>query len=185
MKITAVVVTKGDRDISQVTDSLSNFDELIVWDNSKAIKDLKVFGRYAAAFIARNDLIYIQDDDCIIDTGKLLDKYESSMHHCYDVFSNFPQDRRMEYSGSKITLVGWGTLFHKNTMKVFCNYLEANPFDDLFLRECDRVFSYLNTVIHTDVGVTHLPYAFGLDRMGKEDNHHQDFNDIRRRLTIL
>lgn len=185
MKITAVVVTRGDRNISQVIDSLNHFDELIVWDNSKAIKDLKVFGRYAGAFIARNDLIYIQDDDCLINTQELLDHYNLSGRPLTDVFSNFPENRRSEYAGTKITLLGWGSIFHKENLDVFTKYLRYYKFDDLFLRECDRVFSYLNKVIHTDVGVNHLPYAYGDDRMGKEQCHRYDFLDIRRRLNTL
>src|SRR5215469_3112339 len=107
MNITAVVVTKGDRDISQVTDSLKHFDEIIVWDNSKAVKDLKVFGRYAGAFIARNDFVYIQDDDCLLYTRRLVEKFENLVD--VTCLSNFPQDRRQDYARSGITLLGWGT----------------------------------------------------------------------------
>lgn len=184
MKITAVVVTKGDRDISQVTQSLSHFDELIVWNNSRTPKDLMVFGRYAAAFIARNEHIYIQDDDCLIDTNKLLVEYENSSK-IFEVFSNFPKDRRQEYAETNITLLGWGSIFHKSTLGVFDEYLSEYPFDELFLRECDRVFSHQASVLVTDVGVTHLPYAYGDDRMGKENRHREDFMKICKRLRSL
>jgi len=84
MLLTAVVVTKGDRDISEVLASLSGFDELIV-----------------------------------------------------------PQHRRSEYAGSQIALLGWGTIFRKQLLRVFDPYLARYGVDELFYRECDRIFSFM------------------------------------------
>lgn len=190
MKISAVIVTRGDRDISDAIDSINpvcggEFDEIIVWDNSKAIKDLKVFGRFAGAFIARNDFIYIQDDDCLILTKDLVSEFISRTIFPTSVLCNFPHDRRNEYQKTGIALLGWGTIFHKSQLSVFDKYLTHYPMDDLFLRECDRIFSYLtrNHTHYTEVEMRQLPYAFGNDRMGKETRHSHDLRTIRERLN--
>jgi hypothetical protein len=187
MRVSAIVVTKGDREISHVTDPLrSFFDEVIVWDNREAPKDVKIFGRYAGAYLARNEDIFIQDDDCHTPYEKLAQEY-SNFFHYGSIASNFPKDRRGEYDGTKITLLGWGTYFNKRHLEVFRGYLQIYHADELFYRECDRVFSYLNydSMRWFDFGFTHLPYAFGNDRMGREPRHREDFVEIRRRLLKL
>ena len=184
MHLTAVLVTKGDRDISKVLASLSGFDELIVWDNSKAPKDVKVYGRFAGAMLARNNDIYIQDDDSIVPWHSLYESYTNIPDLC---LCNFPQHRRSEYAGSQIALLGWGTIFRKQLLRVFDPYLARYGVDELFYRECDRIFSFMchNFTRFVDAGVHQLDYAFGKDRMGTEERHGADLKEIKRRLSAL
>jgi hypothetical protein len=188
VNISAVVVTKGDQDISAVVQSLSAFDEVIVRDNSKYLDDLKVFGRYAAAMNARNPVIYVQDDDCIVPAQRIAQSYESMIQSIQDlVVCNVPVSRRSDYQGTGITLMGWGSVFERSAIYVFDQYLKVYPRDDLFLRECDRVFSYLHRFgIHlVDYPVEHLAWARGADRMGRELRHGRDLKQIRGRLEAL
>lgn len=184
MNISAVVVTKGDRDLSEVVESLTHFDEIIIWDNSKSCMDMKVFGRFAGAYCARNNWVYVQDDDCLINSKKLVSDFESIKIGRDQIYSNFPVDRRLGYLGSGITLIGWGTLFHTHHLQSFDQYLNKFPKDDLFIRECDRVFTYLNRrfIVETDLGVIHLDAAHGMDRMGTEFRHGADLTKIKSRL---
>lgn len=173
-------MTKGDRDLSEVVEPLRYFDQLIVWDNRRAPVDFKVAGRFIAAAGARNDVLYVQDDDCVVEAEALARQFDHA-----SVLCNMPQDRRAEYDGTGIALIGWGCIFPRRALDVFGRYLAKYPMDELFLRECDRVFTYLNreTVQLTEVGFTHLPVAFGDDRMGRERRHRTDFLEIQRRLA--
>lgn len=188
MNISAVVVTRGDVDLTPIKENLKHFDEVLIWDNSKAIVDLKVYGRYVGAQCARNSHIYIQDDDCIVDSVKIAHSYEQDVQYrrSSSVYANFPENRRSEYRGSRIALLGWGTLFTKEDAGiVFRRYLNVFPQDDLFLRECDRVFSFLmnGRIIYGNEPIEHLPHAHGADRMGKESRHRNDLMEIKYRLS--
>src|ERR1017187_594143 len=177
MRASAVIVTRGDLDISELTGSLDDhFDEVIVWDNSKACKDVRVYGRYIGAMMARNEVVYVQDDDCTTHPAAIVGTFQPGQLVC-----NVPHDRRPEYIGTNITLMGWGSVFGKSKLSSFRRYLDVYPQDDLFERECDRVFSWLNRgcVKLVDVGMSHLPHAFGLDRMGREHRHRADMDEIQ------
>ncbi len=177
-KVSAVIVTKGDKDLTPIIESLP-FTDIFIWDNS-AFQDRKIYGRYIGATLAKNDIIYVQDDDCLVGALSLLDHYEEDKLIC-----NIPMDRRAEYEGTGLSLVGWGALFHRKLIHSFHKYWDKFPIDELFLRECDRVFTALNQFRQVNVGMQHLPYAFGLDRMGKEKRHRQDFIEIRRRIALV
>lgn len=85
VKVSAIIVTRGDVDLRPVLDSLPKEWERVVWNNGKpeiswsrtmgdgrisgsstAASDLSVYGRYAAIEYASHDLIYVQDDDVIV-----------------------------------------------------------------------------------------------------------------------
>ncbi len=186
MNISAVIVTRGDCSIAPIRSALQDFDEVIVWDNSLAPGDLKVYGRYAGAFTARNDVIYTQDDDCIVPAARIIRDHVLSNDRTA-IMCNVPADHQAEYQNTGITLVGWGTVFTKPAMDVFRLYLNQYPQDELFLRECDRVFTYLNRkhVRLVDYGVQHVPYAYDGDRMGRESRHVSDLHEIRGNLAGL
>jgi hypothetical protein len=86
MNVSAIIVTRGDVDIVPILDSLPAEWEVLVWDNGRGsisrrvskhllarivtgegeLPDLAVYGRYRAIEYATNDLIYVQDDDCVV-----------------------------------------------------------------------------------------------------------------------
>ena len=182
MRVSAVVVTKGDRDLSEVLATLAGFDEVIVWDNSRACKDVRVFGRFVGASMARNEVVYVQDDDCVTSPGAVAGVFLPGRLVC-----NVPPDRRMEYAGTGVTLMGWGSVFGKAKIGAFRRYLEVYPQDELFERECDRVFSWLHwkDVVLVDVPMKHLAAAHGMDRMGRESRHGADLREIKDRMRSL
>lgn len=76
-EVTACIVTRGDVDLQPIMDSLIDYEDVIVWDNSIR-PDWKCAGRYMAAMESATDLVYFQDDDTIvpIDTQlELLEQY--------------------------------------------------------------------------------------------------------------
>jgi hypothetical protein len=149
-----------------------------VWNNSKRF-DFKVFGRYANLYPEHgfhHQIIYTQDDDCVLDTDSFLPAYEPGVVTC-----NMPAHRRPEYSDG-IALVGWGAIFDRNLTSVFNLYLKHYPLDDLFLTECDRIFTGLNKVKMIDVPFTNLPNAETPDRLHKRPDHWDRLSEIRQRV---
>jgi hypothetical protein len=178
-QVSAVIVTKGDVDLKPILDSLP-FNDIVIWDNSKR-EDLKVYGRYAAVKEAKHSIIYTQDDDCIVDAAAIVAACERGLIVC-----NMPTAKQIEYSAIApgIALVGWGSCFHRDAIQVLDHYINRYDRDELLLRECDRVFTGLNTKKLIDIPVKHLPHAFA-DRMGNEARHLTDLAEIQRRIETL
>lgn len=63
--VTAVIVTRGDVELQPIMDSLLDYDDIVVWDNSVR-PDWKVAGRYIACLDIHTDHVYWQDDDTIV-----------------------------------------------------------------------------------------------------------------------
>lgn len=185
MNVSAVIVTRGGhyKLDDEMMNSLWRFDEIIVWDNLKAAKDVRVYGRFMGAMLARNKYVYVQDDDCVVDAEAVVATAAPGRVVC-----NMPPDRRPEYAGTGVSLIGWGTVFEKSLIAAsFGEYLRHHPQDELFERECDRLFTYVNRrrVLLVDAGLRHLPHAHGSDRMGREARHRKDYEDMRARARGL
>lgn len=177
-RIAAVLVTRGGYDISEVEESLSGFGELTVWDNSKMEK-FAVYGRFAGAMRSTADVVYVQDDDCIVDSEAVCASYEPGAVVC-NWNARHREINEPLYRGG-IAPVGWGAVFDRRLLDVFDDYLAAWPFDELFRRECDRVFTALNLVKLIDVPVRNLPRAES--GMWREKRHLGDFEAIRGRIS--
>lgn len=179
-KVSAVLVTKGGRDVASIRERLSVFGQVIVWNNAAGI-DEKVFGRYLGVLQATCDHVYVQDDDCLIDVERLCAEYRPDEVLCNVLPSHAPF-----YGARRMSLVGWGSIFPKTAVN-FDPYLWKFASDELFKRECDRVFTRLNwlRIRVVDIGVEHLPWAHGDDRMGREARHGNDLEVITQRLAVL
>lgn len=94
--VSAIIVTRGDADLTEILDSLPAEWERVVWTNgdccvvtpnrdakvpshvSSGAPDLSVYGRYAAIEHASHDLIYVADDDVIVsDPQKIVDTWDA------------------------------------------------------------------------------------------------------------
>jgi len=179
MRISAVIVTKGDHDLSRIVDSLP-FDDLVIWDNSKRANYM-VYGRYLAVAEAKHEIIYTQDDDCLVPNAKvLIPAYRDG-----EILCNVSPEHQHDYRKLPFSLVGWGALFHRRLLSCFRRYWSRFPDDGLFRRECDRVFTGLNPYRNIWVGREHLPWAHDSSRMGVQVNHNRDLNEISRRIQCL
>lgn len=173
MRVSAVVVSRMDRPLGPVLDAIiPHVEELFVvrgvggvWERWRAIQHL-----------ARTPVVYTQDDDAIVDVPAVLAAYDDNFVTC-----NMPQCRRAEYPDG-IALVGWGAVFYRKHATVAFDRYGCERHDEIFYRECDRVFTGLSPLKLLDVPVEHLPYAYGADRMGKEARHGADLAEIRRRI---
>ena len=142
--------------------------------------DFKVFQRYLRTMYITHQIIYTQDDDCVVQIpSNVMRAYEPGVVTC-----NMPQHRRAEYADG-VALVGWGAIFDRNLTSVFNLYLRHFPIDDLFLTECDRVFTGLNRVKMIDVPFVNLENAEGADRLHKRPDHWEKLREIRERIKFV
>lgn len=187
-EISAVVVTRGDVDLAPVEKTLSIFREVVVWDNSKAMK-LAVYGRYRAIANCVSDVIYVQDDDCLLPLFSLLglcDAYQPRK-----LVANMPDRFRPHYPDS--ALVGFGAVFDRDLPEIaFRRFLDADygrdnvpdgdvstggwlaRYDPSFARTCDVVFSTLTPRELVDVPHEDREFASDASRMWKQASHYGD-----------
>lgn len=176
--VSACLVTRGNIDMKPIIDSLP-FDDIVVWDNSEpwgteennvAYHDLKAYGRYAAIPFAKNDIIYFQDDDCIIpiDTiNWLMRSYEDGK-----VVMSMPSDHYPDDTEDK-GLIGWGSLFYRDlpskAFETFLKYFDGEPrWLDI---GADIVFANLTPKIRILGEHINFPYAYGADRTYNENDY--------------
>lgn len=176
MNVSAVLVTRGNLTIpalSNVLESMSRstaVSQIVVWNNAKRDVDLGVYGRYRAIDDAEHDLIYVQDDDCIVDVDAVIRAWEPGR-----LVANMPRSRWYDYRDS--TLVGWGAVFPRELpAAAFQRFFDADPREatrlpSAFRRDCDLVFSSLTPRTVIDVGFEHLPWAETPGRLFKEPGH--------------
>lgn len=117
--------------------SFSEINEVIIWDNTK--ENHINYGRYLGAIKAKNDIIYTQDDDCIVNNIRsLIDKWDGKR------IVNLLKPSHMSLYGNH-TMFGWGTLFDRRWVGCLDKYKDKWGEDYVFKRETDRIFSILNT----------------------------------------
>lgn len=163
-----------------ILDSLP-FEDIIVYDNSK-LNDVKVAGRYFATVGAKNDIIYTQDDDCLVnDIEALLEQYEEGK-----ILANMYFEHGGDYSDN--VLVGWGSLFDKQLAQdAFQRYFDAGYSieDDVFYRCADVIFTSLTPFKRISVGHTSFDYAYFSDRMYNQPYHDKERDEVRERCRKL
>ena len=182
--VTAVIVTRGDCDLTAIKESLKCFKETWVYDNSKQ-PDRGVWGRYAYVnHLDPNTVFYTQDDDCLVENpAEICLYYEPGTVTC-----NMPPEYRSNYAdGMGIALVGFGAIFDSRLARAAFEQYNASsqPLDDLFRRECDRVFTALNQTKLVDLPFDHLPNAHGMDRLYRHVDHLSSLEEIRRRIKSV
>lgn len=138
--VTACIVTRGDVDLEPIMDSLTGYDDVIVWDNSVR-PDWKCAGRYMAAMEAATDLVYFQDDDTIVPLETqigLLEEYVGE--DCLAVWGH--GDNADGYDD--LPLVCGGALVDRfSAWRGIVKYGAAHPLDDDFKYEADFVVGAL------------------------------------------
>lgn len=182
-KVSCVIVTRGNVDLSGILASLP-FEDVVIRNNSNPHlpKDMKVFGRYLGASLAVNEVTAVQDDDAIIeDWPAILAAYEPGVVTC-----NMGAAHTAYYKPMNMALVGFGAVFDKSLIApTFDRYFEQFPKDELLLRECDRIFTALNRLKVVQVPYRNLPHEETTERMWRENRHGADLAKIRERIGQL
>ncbi len=182
--ITAVLLKwKRIAELEKIISQLKNIpriSEIIVRDPGEP--DLCCYGRYVSAQDASNNLIYVQDDDCIVDNiDELVDEFDGE-----NIISNLKPSHINEY-GMLDTLVGWGCIFDKRWVSCMDRYIDKYGIDKVLQREADRVFTGLHGKIKTIVNnnIIDFPSANGDMAMFRQDNHIELREKARRRVDEL
>lgn len=177
MSVSAVITTwKRQYNVPLIVADLLRYpfiDEIIIVDHSKC-DNLMAYGRFTNSLRAKNDIIYTQDDDCIV-------------HNIEGVYTKFMEDpSKLAYSGiegyenkietygeQQLALLGWGSIFHKSWINVLDRYIEFYGKDDCLIREADRIFTLLLNKHHNFVhgGITHLKGKDDLDALCQQSDH--------------
>lgn len=169
--VSAVLVTRGNEDMTEILDSIDDagIRDVVVWNNALE-EDLAVYGRYHAIGQARHDVIYVQDDDCVLTVGgieTLIAAYEPGV-----LVANMPPPFRHEFYADHC-LVGFGAVFDRDLPEIaFIRWSPRGaPTGSEFYRTCDIVFSMLTPRKLVDVPYRNLPWATGDDRMYRQPEH--------------
>lgn len=175
MKVTAVLLKyRRPDELKEIVEQLEGYDfidEILIRDNIK--ENLMGYGRYVTAKKAKNDTIYVQDDDCIIDVKKLYDLYDGTR-----LINGMKSSHMLFYRG-KDSMVGWGAFFEKSWIEVFDKYIDKYGVDDILIRESDRIFTSLVPRKTIVMEVNDFPSAtahFSLYRQPK----HEEYKDLAR-----
>jgi hypothetical protein len=179
-KISCVLITKEKEYPQIIMDrlDLGFFDEIIV-----NVDCPSVYNRYLLAAQAKNDIIYVQDDDTMVNYQVLFSKYNGRITNTMTL----PFQRQYEPLGC--TLVGWGCYFPKSMLSVFKTYIDKYGEDEHLLREADRIFTYLNKPFNTIIQPHEdLPSTLGEDRMSSPKNldaHFKSMNEALEKCKAL
>jgi hypothetical protein len=196
------LVTRGDQEegLQRVVESLPSTWEVVVWDNgarqvsrsdgyAEVATDVSVYGRYAAIEHTTGDLIYVQDDDCIVsDPTVLLEQWVVPAWGRQDhVVCNMPEPWRSNPFYAQHALVGFGAMFHRDAPdRAFSRFALSSHRAgavawgtdgvdrSLFERTCDVVFTALTPRVLVSVPHESFDYAHGDDRMWKQPTHQQE-----------
>lgn len=193
MKFIGVVVSKMDRPIGAVLDSIApHVQELIVVRGDAGVAERwDAIARFTEIRRTRKEepfAAYVQDDDAIVDVPAVLAAYQPRVVTC-----NMPEDRRAEYPDA-IALVGWGAVLDGNLVDAafrrYWMYAHTHGCfeawnDDVSRSESDRVFTGLSTLKLIDVPFDSLRAAHGADRMGRRAIHGDYMQEIRRRIHAV
>ena len=178
MNVSAVIVTRGNVDLTPVLESLPSEWEQVVWDNSVE-QDLSVYGRYEAALTrASHDRIYFQDDDCVL-APESFDALLANNMNCTHVAltANMPERFRYDFYEHHC-LVGFGCITPRILIEMaFAKWERAGYYDSdpgWMGRVCDVIFTGLTLPECrrlVDVPYEDLPWATAMDRMYRSTAH--------------
>lgn len=179
MKISCCLITKLPEYPKIIMDrlALGFFDEIIVFTESPS-----VYQRYLLAKQAANEIIYVQDDDCLVNYQSLFKHYNGQITNTMTL----PFKPRYDEMGC--TLVGWGAFFPKSMLSVFDKYIERYGADDPhLLREADRIMTALNKPFNTIIQPHEDLFQDG-NRMSSPQNieaHFASANEALRKCSLL
>lgn len=188
MKVTAVLITyKRQYNIPRIVEHLLSrpyIDEIIIHDNSKD-ENTQCYARYEAAYQAKNDIIYVQDDDCIVQG--IDDVYAEFLAHQDRVVCGLTTEAVDEYREKDFCLVGWGTFFRKARLTALHKYLDHYPDDYLFQREADRIFTALQKEPHrvVDAETVHLTGHNDASAMSSTEEHNRTRDEALKRCREI
>lgn len=136
--IDEVILWNNNPDVEYTRDSLGHKNKSLTIVNSSENKI--TFGRYRAAMLSKNRLVYVQDDDWSMKDLQTI--YNNYLKVGSDILSVVPSTHIEDIPRNKF--VGWGSIFDKKCLSVFENYIKVFGEDLILHREADLLFTNAN-----------------------------------------
>lgn len=168
--------------------STNLFSEILVWTNTTD-ENRMLYGRYIASASASSEIIYTQDDDCIVENiAELLNGFDGE--HLISAMKKSAVKRyeTARYGDAHVTLLGWGAVFKREWIAVLNLYLHQFGENFLLKREADRIFTILLNRPHHSVPacINEFQCASSLDALWRDPEHEKFYGDaVRQALTLL
>lgn len=176
--VSAVLVTRGNVDLSEIVESIGDagIEDIVVWNNAER-ENLSCYGRYAGIAEARNPWIYHQDDDLVAPVADLL--------RCVDP----ERDRHVVVANNRADedwpLTAMGAVFHRDLAETcFDEYVAAYGWGPEFFRVCDVVFAYENAHRRVALPYRDLPWASDPASSMYLESGHMDAREVARARTL-
>lgn len=169
-EVSAVIVTRGNVDLTPVVDSLI-FDDYVIWNNAWEPKDQMTYGRALAVYRTKYPVIYSQDDDIIHSREnqfRIISEYEPEvLTGCmWGEWSDGAKAQGIAGGYDDLVFAGSGSVYDSNVpINAVARYLEHFPLDDFFRLWADTIIGILAPTKQLDIRFESLPCAESDDRM--------------------
>ena len=163
-EVTAVLVTRGNVDLTPILDSLI-FDDVVIWDNSCEPTDEMTYGRALAIGRGKHAVIYSQDDDIIHSPDnqrRLLAEYQPGvLTGCmWAEWSAGAKEQGIPDGYDDLVFAGSGSIYDHDIPAIAVNrYLAHYPFDAFFRLWADTIVGILAPNRQIDMRFDALPEA--------------------------
>lgn len=188
--VSAVIVTRGNCDLSPILDSLI-FDDVVIWDNSKSTRDEMTWGRALARFRAKHRVIYSQDDDIVHSEENqraIVAAYEPGvLTGCmWKEWSDGARAQGIPDGYDDLVFPGSGSVYDRGlpllAAAVYCNYYE---FDDWFRLWCDTIVGVMTPNKQLNIRFEALPEADADYRMANQEGFTEQKREAIRRAREI
>jgi hypothetical protein len=179
--ISACLVTRGDVPMDTLLNSLP-FDDVVLWDNSVR-EDLGCYGRFAAVEEAKEEWIYVQDDDLLVPIPALVKahrRHRLSLKplSIQKVVANVRTEEEQRF-------LGCGAIFHRDWLDVFQRYWDAYGVTDDHLLDCDTIFLYQNPYLRHWLGYLDFPWQTAPNSLYLQPGRYEQRDAVRERCAAL
>lgn len=144
LNVTAVLITREREWPADACVSGSfaefRFDEVLIETECPG-----VHRRFELAQQARNEVIYVQDDDCQTDIDRLYRAYDGRLTYAITAGHKILYD---ELCGSRACLIGWGAFFPKRFADPTRWQAYVDTYGPVPSHEADRVFTWFCDARH-------------------------------------
>lgn len=166
--VSAVLVTRGDVDLSRILAELAMFDDVVVWNNADpGREDLKTFGRYAALAEACHQVVYFQDDDIRIPQKTirgLIAAYEPGV-----IVANMSPGWVAGRDLHDSVFVGAGAILDRDLpARALAKYDALFPRDEVFYLYPETIISIPTRIKRVDLPLEVLPWGYAPNRMNAQ-----------------
>ena len=174
-KISAILITREHQYPEIILErlDLGFFDEILITTECPS-----VYHRYLTASKAKNDIIYVQDDDCMVNYQVLFNHYDGR------ITNTMTLPFQEKYNDKGCTLVGWGCYFPKSMLAAFDKYIAKYGMDAHLSREADRIFTSMNQPFNTVI-MPHEDLFQTNDRMGYQSDHYTSMDQALEKVKSI